>query len=97
MLASTYGKGVYEMSENGEARQIYTKSNGVLKDDDVYKLLYDRQGSLWMGCLDGDLVQIPAGSRGAEGCRPDIPSTMCRIWCNCPTAGLLWAQRMACG
>lgn len=69
MLASTYGKGVYEISENGEARQIYTKSNGVLKDDHVYKLLYDRQGSLWMGCLDGDLVQIPAGSRGAEGCR----------------------------
>ena len=62
MLASTYGKGVYELSEGGQAQQRYTKQNGVLRDDHVYKLLYDRQGNLWMGCLDGDLVQkTPSG------------------------------------
>ena len=63
MLASTYGKGVYEIGEGGQAQQRYTKQNGVLKDDHVYKLLYDRHGNLWMGCLDGDLVQ-----KTASGC-----------------------------
>ncbi len=63
MLASTYGKGVYEMTESGQARQLYTQRGGVLRDDHVYKLLYDRQGDLWMGCLDGDLVQL-----SAQGC-----------------------------
>ena len=37
---------------------------GALKDDHVYKLFYDREGNLWMGCLDGDLVQkTPSGNR----------------------------------
>lgn len=58
MLASTYGKGVYEIGEDGQSRQRYTKQEGVLKDDHVYKVLYDRQGNLWMGCLDGDLIQL---------------------------------------
>lgn len=57
MLAATYGKGVYEITESGQATQLYTKSGGVLRDDHVYKMLYDRQGHLWMGCLDGELVQ----------------------------------------
>lgn len=57
MLASTYGNGVYEITPAGEARLLYTEQGGVLRDDHVYKLLYDRDGSLWMGCLDGDLVQ----------------------------------------
>lgn len=57
MLAGSYGKGVYEISPSGQVRQLYTKGNGVLRDDHVYKVYYDRQGHLWMGCLDGDLVQ----------------------------------------
>lgn len=56
LLAATYGKGVYEITESGQPYQLYTKSCGVLRDDHVYKLLYDRMGNLWMGCLDGDLV-----------------------------------------
>ena len=64
MLASTYGKGVYEIGEDGQARQLYTKQSGPIKDDHVYKVIYDRQGSLWMGCLDGDLVQ-----KTESGCR----------------------------
>ena len=51
MLASTYGKGVYEIGEGGQAHQLYTKEGGPIKDDHVYKVLYDRQGNLWMGCL----------------------------------------------
>ena len=62
LLAATYGKGVYEIRENGASRQLYTKKDGVLKDDHVYKLFYDRDGSLWMGCLDGELVK-----KGREG------------------------------
>ena len=57
MLAATYGKGVYEITESAQAVQLYTKNGGLLHDDHVYKLFYDRQGNLWMGCLDGDLVQ----------------------------------------
>ena len=64
MLAATYGKGVYEITENGQARELYAENNGVLKDDHVYKVFYDREGNLWMGCLDGDLVQ-----KTADGCR----------------------------
>lgn len=60
ILAATYGKGVYEITPDGNARQLYTVGNGVLQDDHVYKLMYDKQGDLWMGCLDGLLVQKTA-------------------------------------
>ena len=60
ILASTYGKGVYEITSNGQARQLYTVANGALQDDHVYKLMYDKKGDLWMGCLDGMLVQKTA-------------------------------------
>ena len=58
MLVSTYGKGVYEIGRDGQARQLYAEGDGILKDRHVYKVFYDRQGGLWMGCLDGDLVYI---------------------------------------
>lgn len=64
MLASTYGKGVYEITQSGQAVQRFAKRGGLLRDDHVYKLLYDSRADLWMGCLDGDLVQLTAG-----GCR----------------------------
>lgn len=60
ILASTYGKGVFEFNTNGQARQVYSEAIGTLQDDHVFKLLYDRRGNLWMGCLDGQLVQKSA-------------------------------------
>lgn len=57
LLAATYGRGVYELTADGAARQVYSVSSGTLKDDHVYALFHDRDGNLWMGCLDGDLVQ----------------------------------------
>ena len=60
LLAGTYGKGVYEITKDGRASQLYSVENGILKDDHVYKLLYDRQGHLWIGCLEGMLVQKTA-------------------------------------
>ncbi len=64
MLAATYGQGVYEITENGTAHRLYYKGDGILQDDHVYKLFYDRQGNLWMGCLDGDLIEVsPTGNR----------------------------------
>lgn len=44
MLVGIDGMGVYEIKENGASRQLYTKKDGVLKDDHVYKLFYDREG-----------------------------------------------------
>ena len=57
LLAATYGNGVWEVDANGATRQVYSVSNGTLKDDHVYALLYDRQNHLWMGCLDGPLTE----------------------------------------
>ena len=56
VLASTFGKGVYEVRANGNATQLYSVPNGTLKDDHVYASCIDREGNLWMGCLYGDLV-----------------------------------------
>lgn len=63
LLASTYGHGVYELSETG-AQQLYVAGDGVLRDNYVYSLFYDSKGNLWIGCLDGDLVQV-----SATGCK----------------------------
>ena len=59
VLVSTYGKGVIEIDSRGNVRQIYTKDNSFLKDDHVYATLYDKDGGLWIGSLNGDLVYSP--------------------------------------
>ena len=69
VLVSTYGKGIYEILITGgstvsntgfqaSAQQVYTTKGGQLKDDHVYALCYDRDGNLWIGCLNGQLVQM---------------------------------------
>ncbi len=55
-LAATYGNGVCEISSDGQAKTIFSKGNGTLKDDHVYKLLRDKSGNLWMGCLFGQIA-----------------------------------------
>lgn len=60
LLAATYGKGVCEIGVDGSARELYSVKNGILKDDHVYKLMYDKEGNLWMACLDGALVEKTA-------------------------------------
>ena len=62
LLAATYGKGVYEITKDGASRQLYCKENGILQDDHIYKVICDRNGDLWIGCLDGDLVQLSGGT-----------------------------------
>ena len=57
ILAATYGNGVYEIDPNGSAHPLYNEENGTLQDNHVFSLLFDRKGDLWMGCLDGALVQ----------------------------------------
>lgn len=56
MLAGTYGKGVKDI--NGKV--VYARAEGTLRTDYVYTLYNDGRGSLWVGCLDGDLVEITA-------------------------------------
>ena len=60
LLAATYGDGVYELSKSG-ARRLYAATDGLLRDNYVYSLCRDRSGRLWMGCLDGDLVEVAGG------------------------------------
>lgn len=64
VLVGTYGNGVYSVAENGTSRQVYSTLNGTLKTDYVYSLLTDRDGDLWIGCLDGPLVHI--GRHGTD-------------------------------
>ena len=59
VLVSTYGKGVIEIDSRANVRQVYTKDNSFLKDDHVYATLYDKDGGLWVGSLNGDLVYSP--------------------------------------
>ena len=58
VLVSTYGKGIYEIDLHGNVRQLFTAEGGILKDDHVYATFYDRDGNLWIGCLNGDLIQL---------------------------------------
>lgn len=58
ILAATYGQGVLEFSESGAFKPLYSTANGILKDDHVFRLFYDRDNNLWIGCLDGDLVHL---------------------------------------
>ena len=55
VLVSTYGKGVYEIDNQANIRHIYTTSNSPLTDNHVYATLYDKDGGLWVGSLNGDL------------------------------------------
>lgn len=62
VLVSTYGKGIYDIDLKADVRQVLTTAGGVLKDDHVYTTFFDRDGSLWVGSLNGDLLQ----KRGSE-------------------------------
>lgn len=57
LLAATFGNGVWEISAAGQIRPLYSVRGGQLRNDYVYSLFRDRDGHLWMGCLDGDLVE----------------------------------------
>ena len=56
LLAATYGRGVLQILPDGKVKQIFSVGNGILKDDYVFCLHEDRNGGLWMGCLDGHLT-----------------------------------------
>lgn len=61
VMAGTYGKGIFEIKEDGTSRQIYSVANGALVSDYVYNLYAEADGSLWAGCLDGELAHIREG------------------------------------
>ena len=63
MLAGTYGSGVFEIGTDGTCRPIYTQENRVLKTNYVYSVLADSDGTLWIGCLNGDMVRIGTDRR----------------------------------
>lgn len=59
VLAATYGNGVCEISAEGKVRKLYGKA--VLGDDHIHDLLFDRNGHLWIGCQDAQLVEVVEG------------------------------------
>lgn len=64
VLVSTYGKGIYEIDSRANVSRVYTTANSLLTDNHVYATLYDKDGGLWIGTLNGDLVhQTASGNR----------------------------------
>ncbi len=61
VLAGTYGDGVHAVGADGSSRELYTVQSGHLKTDYVYSLWTDPGQTLWIGCLNGDLVQLENG------------------------------------
>lgn len=73
ILAGTYGNGVFSVSASGECRKAYSTENGMLTTDYVYSVWKDHKGNIWIGCLDGKLVQTgPSQIR-----RYDIENVQC--------------------
>ena len=60
ILVATYGKGIYEIDCNGNIHQHYTVASGLLTDDHVYAVCQDNKKNLWIGSLNGDLLQVSA-------------------------------------
>lgn len=60
VLVSTYGKGLYEIDSQARVRHVYTTDNSPLTDNHVYATLCDKDGGLWVGTLNGDLLYTPA-------------------------------------
>lgn len=73
ILAGTYGNGVYAVGASGKCRKAYSTDNGMLTTDYVYSLWKDHMGSIWIGCLDGKLVQTSA----RQTRRYDIQNVQC--------------------
>ena len=64
LLFATYGNGVCEIGPQGSVRQIYGLENKTLGDNNIFEVLYDKNEHLWMGCQDGELVEVtPDGRR----------------------------------
>ena len=59
VLVSTYGKGIYEVDSKANVSHVYTTHNSQLTDDHVYATCYDKDGGLWVGTLNGDLLHMP--------------------------------------
>jgi len=60
ILIATYGDGVYELNGDGSCKQLYSLSEGTLKTDYVYSFYEDKDHNIWIGCLNGDMVEIKA-------------------------------------
>ncbi len=60
VLVTTYGKGVYVIDSHANVRHVYTSANSRLTDNHVYATLYDKDGGLWVGTLNGDLLYLTA-------------------------------------
>lgn len=56
LLAATYGNGVCEISAGGEVRRLYDVD--ILGENHVHDLLFDKNGHLWIGCQDAQLVEV---------------------------------------
>lgn len=63
ILAGTYGAGVYEVFPDGRSRPLYNTNNQQILTNYVYSLFSDKEGNLWIGCLDGPLMMFTTSGK----------------------------------
>lgn len=59
LIVATYGNGVCEINEKGDGSVLYGAD--VLGEKHIHVLMFDRNGSLWIGCQDAQLVEVVQG------------------------------------
>lgn len=75
ILAGTYGDGVFRIHADGRWSEAYSKENGILTTNYVFSLLKDSRGNIWIGCLNGPMVEV-----SGEVCRRwDIETVQCIV------------------
>lgn len=63
LLVGTYGDGVLRITPSGHCTSAFSRAQGNLGTDYVYSVVKDRQGGLWIGCLDGPLIHFASAGR----------------------------------
>ena len=75
ILAGTYGSGVYVIN-GGESRPLWTVAAGTLTTDYVYSIKQDKYRNIWIGGLDGNLIQMTPNKECKQF---DIKTVQCII------------------
>ncbi|MCC8154942.1 MAG: hypothetical protein LIP01_12525 [Tannerellaceae bacterium] len=61
--AGTYGEGVYLLNSQGHIIRHFTKQKGELLTNYIFSIRQDKDGDIWIGGLDGDLLVMDKQGR----------------------------------
>lgn len=79
LLVGTYGDGVLRITPSGHCTTAFSREQGNLSTNYVYSVMKDKEGGLWIGCLDGPLVHFASTGQTASprnmGCSYSLGSS----------------------